>query len=137
MVESRITDAGRRAAEEMIGADGPAIMEANAERWATRVDENWSQLITGWVVNGHYARAILPTSVRELCAVAGLAILGREHELESHIRIALQSNPPEAVREVLLQMAVYGGVPVALDGMRVFERVMAEAEDDGPPPAVR
>src|SRR5690348_14991583 len=112
MMESRITDAGKRAAQEMIGADGPAIMEANAERWVTRVDEHWSQLITGWVVNGLYARDILPTSVRELCAVAGIAVLGREHELEAHIRIALQSNPPEAVREVLLQMAVYGGVPV-------------------------
>ena len=133
MVEGRITDAGRRAAEEMIGPDGPAIMEANAQRWATRVDENWSQLISSWVVNGLYARNILPTSVRELCAVAALAVLGREHELEAHIRIALQTNPPEAVREVLLQMAVYGGVPVTLDGMRVFERVMTETEDGSPP----
>ena len=54
-------------------------------------------------------------------------MLQRKEELTAHIRIALQSNPPEQVREVILQMAVYGGMPVALDALRIFETIGPEA----------
>ena len=127
MTESRLTDAGRRTAVEMFGDDGVAILEANAERWSRRVDDNWSELITGFVVNGMYSRDVLPTSTRELCAVAALTVLGRTEELDTHLRVALHTNPVEQVREVVLQMAVYGGFPVALTGMRMLEAILAES----------
>jgi 4-carboxymuconolactone decarboxylase len=122
----RISEAGGRAAIEMFGEDGRERAEDNARRWETRVDESWAGILTGFVINGMYARDVLPTSTRELCAVAALTALGRTDELKAHLRIAMRSNPPEQVREVVLQMAVYGGVPVALEGMRLFEAVMAE-----------
>jgi 4-carboxymuconolactone decarboxylase len=121
-----VTEAGARAATEMFGDGGRERAEDNANRWVTRVDESWAQILTGFVINGMYARDVLPTSTRELCAVAALTVLGRTDELKAHLHIALQSNPPEHVREVVLQMAVYGGVPVALEGMRLFEAVIAE-----------
>jgi 4-carboxymuconolactone decarboxylase len=123
--EPIVTDRGRRAANEMFGAGGDAHMEANAQRWVSRVDADWARIISGFVINGLYAREVLPTSTRELCAVAALTVLQRTEELTAHIRIALQSNSAEQVREVILQMAVYGGVPVALDGLRTFEAVTA------------
>jgi 3-oxoadipate enol-lactonase/4-carboxymuconolactone decarboxylase len=121
-----ITEAGGRAATEMFGDGGRERVEENANRWVTRVDESWAGILTGFVINGMYARDVLPTSTRELCAVAALTALGRADELKAHLRIALNSNPPEHVREVILQMAVYSGVPAALEGMRHFEAVMAE-----------
>ena len=121
-----VTPAGARAATEMFGDGGDEFMERNAERWATRVDESWARIINGWIINGCYARGVLPTATRELCAVAALTALGRGEELDAHIRIALHSNAPEHVREVILQMAVYGGMPVALAGLRAFERIVAE-----------
>jgi len=124
--EEYLTPAGARAAEEMFGDGGPEVMENNARRWETRVDESFAGIITGFVINGMYSRDVLPTAIRELCAVAACAVLGRSEELAAHVRIALRSNEPEIVREVILQMAVYGGVPAALDGMRIFERVIAE-----------
>jgi 4-carboxymuconolactone decarboxylase len=121
--EPIVTDRGRRAANEMFGAGGDAHMEANAQRWVSRVDADWARISNGFVINGLYSRQVLPTSTRELCAVAALTVLQRKEELTAHIRIALQSNPPEQVREVILQMAVYGGVPVALDALRIFEAI--------------
>ena len=121
-----VTPRGRRAANEMFGTGGDAHMEANAQRWVARVDADWARIINGFVINGLYARQVLPTSTRELCAVAALTALARPEELAAHIRIALQSNPPEQVREVILQMAVYGGVPVALDALRIFEAITAD-----------
>ena len=125
MSGSYVNEAGARASTEMFGATGRQRMEDNAERWVTRVDESWARILTGFVINGMYGRDVLPTSTRELCAVAALTVLGRVDELKAHVRIALESNPPEQVREVILQMAVYGGVPVALEGMHVFEEVTA------------
>jgi 4-carboxymuconolactone decarboxylase len=121
-----VTPAGARAATEMFGEGGDEFMEQNARRWAERVDDSWARIINGWIINGCYARGVLSTATRELCAVAALTALGHPEELDAHIRIALHSNPPEHVREAILQMAVYGGMPVALAGLRAFERIMAE-----------
>jgi 4-carboxymuconolactone decarboxylase len=125
-----VSERGRRAAVEMFGAGGDAFMERNNRRWAERVDPDWARIMSEFIINGCYSRNILPTDVRELCAVAALTVLARTDELTAHIRIALRSNPPEQVREVLLQMSVYGGMPVALDALRICDRVMAEPDVD-------
>jgi 4-carboxymuconolactone decarboxylase len=125
-----VTPAGARAANEMFGEGGNELMERNARRWAERVDDSWARIINGWIINGCYARGVLPTATRELCAVAALTALGATEELDAHIRIALNSNSPEHVREVILQMGVYGGMPVALAGLRAFERITAEEAYD-------
>ncbi|HEV8297095.1 MAG TPA: carboxymuconolactone decarboxylase family protein [Acidimicrobiales bacterium] len=121
-----LEDRGRRAATEMFGPDGPALMERNNRRWAERVDEDWAGIISRFIINGLYSRDVLHTDVRELCAVAALTVLNRTEELTAHIGIALNSNPPEVVREVILQMSVYGGFPVALDALRIYDRLVAE-----------
>lgn len=128
MSGSYVSDAGKATAREMFGDGGPAKLDAGSARWVDRVDESFAEIITDFVVNGMYSRGVLPTSTRELCAVAALTVLGHPEELTSHIRAALHSNPPDQVREVILQMAVYGGVPVMAEGMRIFERVLAERD---------
>lgn len=125
-----VSERGRRAAVEMFGAGGDAFMERNNRRWAERIDPDWARIMSEFIINGCYSRNILPTDVRELCAVAALTVLARTDELTAHIRIALRSNPPEQVREVLLQMSVYGGMPVALDALRIYDCVMAEPDVD-------
>jgi 4-carboxymuconolactone decarboxylase len=114
----------------MFGPGGDAFMERNNRRWAERVDPDWARIMNEFIINGMYSRNVLPTDVRELCAVAALTVLARTDELKAHIRIALRSNPPDKVREVLLQMSVYGGMPVALDALRIFEQVMADRDAD-------
>jgi 4-carboxymuconolactone decarboxylase len=120
-----ITEGGGRTADELFGDGGGAYMERNAEELARRVDESWAHIHNDYVMNGMYSRRVLSTAVRELCAVAALTVLSHPEELEPHIRFALRSNPPDQVREVILQMSVYGGVPVALNGLRIFDRVAA------------
>ena len=126
-----VNERGRLAATEMFGAGGGDHMEANNRRWAERVDDDWAQIISGFVINGMYSRNVLSTATRELCAVAALTVLQRLEELTAHIRIALRSNPPALVREVILQMSVYGGIPVTVNTMRIFDQVMASEAADG------
>ena len=121
-----LTERGRRAGREMFGDGGDDFMEANNRSWSERVDPDWARIMNGLLMEGLYSRNVLPTATRELCAVAALTVLQRSEELEAHVRIALRSNPPEQVREVILQMSVYGGLPVALHALRLFESIVAE-----------
>jgi 4-carboxymuconolactone decarboxylase len=127
--EDFVTDRGRQAAIEMWGPTGGDRMEANNRAWAERVDDDWAHIISDFIINGMYSRNVLPTATRELCAVAALTVLQRMDELSAHIRIALRSNPEHIVREVILQMCVYGGIPVTTNAMRLFESILAESSD--------
>jgi 4-carboxymuconolactone decarboxylase len=129
-----ITERGGQTADELFGDGGRAYAERYAEELARKVDEDFAHIHHDYVMNGMYSRRVLSTAVRELCAVAALTVLGHPEELEPHIRFALRGNPPEQVREVILQMSVYGGVPVALNGMRIFDKVTADLADGAPEP---
>ncbi len=69
----------------------------------------------------------LPLKVRSFLSVAFLAALGKHAELRTHIRGALNNGAtPEELSEVLLQAAVYCGMPVALECFRVAKEVLDE-----------
>jgi alkylhydroperoxidase/carboxymuconolactone decarboxylase family protein YurZ len=58
-----------------------------------------------------------------------LVALGRETELALHVRGARNNGvSPDQIKEVLLQAAVYCGVPAAHAAFRVAERVLSESE---------
>ena len=57
--------------------------------------------------------------------------MGREHELEMHVRAALRNGlTPDEIGEVLLQCAVYCGVPAANGAFAIAQRVLAEADPE-------
>jgi 4-carboxymuconolactone decarboxylase len=59
--------------------------------------------------------------------LAMLATLNRPHELELHIRGAIRNGcTRDEVREVLLQVAIYAGVPAGVDSFRIAGKVFAE-----------
>jgi 4-carboxymuconolactone decarboxylase len=63
-----------------------------------------------------------------------LTALNRSHELGVHVRGALFNGVTVAeIQEVLLQSAIYVGVPAALEAFRVAERVIAEDETNTTP----
>ncbi|HEY2303743.1 MAG TPA: carboxymuconolactone decarboxylase family protein [Acidimicrobiales bacterium] len=131
--ERYLTERGRQAARQMFGDGGDDFMERHNQEWAERVDADWARIMTQFLMEGLYSRDVLPTSTRELCAVAALTVLGRTEELEAHLRIALSVNPPEQVREVVLQMSVYGGMPVALHALRMYDGLVAGGDGGVPP----
>ena len=124
----RLNEAARKVAVEMLGEDGPERMEATYTKRAVEVDTSWAEISSGWVLNGMYARQVLPTATRELCAVAALTVLGHRGELRGHLAIGLRLNPPETVREVILQMAVYAGMPPTFEALRIYDSIVGEPD---------
>ena len=74
-----------------------------------------------------YTRPSLEPKIRSLCTVSALAVLGRPEQLRAHIIGALNIGASrEEVEEVLLQMALYGGIPSAIEALSVASKVFAE-----------
>jgi 4-carboxymuconolactone decarboxylase len=90
------------------------------------------ELVTEYCWGAVWSREDLDRRTRSLINIAMLTALNRMHELGAHVRGAVNNGCTEAeVREVLLQAAIYCGVPAAMESFRVAERVLAESRDDG------
>ena len=71
----------------------------------------------------------LPKKTRSMLNLAMLSALNRPHELKMHIGGALRNGLTKAeIREVLLQVAVYCGIPAGVDAFRVAKEAIAEYE---------
>jgi 4-carboxymuconolactone decarboxylase len=93
------------------------------------------QLVTEYCWGAVWGREGLDHKTRSLLNIAMIAILNRPQELKVHVRGALRNGcTRDQVREVLLQVAIYGGVPAAVDGFRVAREALDEhSADTGEP----
>ena len=83
------------------------------------------QLTTEYCWGTIWTRAGLPKSTRSLLNIAMLTALNRSKELETHIKGALVNGcTVSEIQEVLLQAAVYCGVPAGIEGFRVASPVV-------------
>jgi 4-carboxymuconolactone decarboxylase len=97
----------------------------------TPFTEPFQDFITRYAWGEVWARPGLSRAERSIVVLAVLAALGHEHELALHVRGALRNGlSPEQIREILLQVAVYGGVPAANRAFRVAAQALAEAAEE-------
>ncbi len=74
-----------------------------------------------------WGREGLPRKTRSMLNLAMLSILNRQHELKSHLRGAINNGvTKEEIAEVFLQVAVYGGVPAAVEAFRTAREFFAQ-----------
>ncbi len=87
------------------------------------------ELTTAWCWGALWGREDLDHKTRSLINLALLSALNRPHELKLHIRGALTNGvTKDEIREVLLQVAVYAGVPAGIDAFRVAREFFAEQD---------
>lgn len=85
------------------------------------------KLVTEWCWGELWSRPGLERRTRSIMNLSMLAALNRPHEIRLHVRGALNNGlTPDDIKEVFLQVAIYCGVPAALDGMKVAAEVIAE-----------
>jgi 4-carboxymuconolactone decarboxylase len=109
---------GLRMRRRVMGDDFVDRALGNASEFSRPLQE----FITEHAWGSVWQRGGLDLKTRSLVTVAMLAALGRQHELRGHLRGALNNGATEEeVREVLLHLAVYGGVPLAAEAFRTAE----------------
>ena len=90
------------------------------------------ELVTQYCWGTVWTRPGLALRDRSLINVAMLVALNREEELALHLRGALNNGcTREELQEVLLQAAVYCGVPAGVAAFRLAETIIEESAEDG------
>jgi 4-carboxymuconolactone decarboxylase len=103
---------------------GAEYVKAATER-ATDFNRPLQELITEYCWGTVWARPGLDRRTRSLINIAMLSALNQQAELTLHVGGALRNGcTVEEVQEVLLQVAVYCGVPAALNGFRSAQAAM-------------
>jgi 4-carboxymuconolactone decarboxylase len=119
---SRLED-GLAVRREVLGAEHVDRALLEASEFARPMQE----LVTEFCWGAVWSRPGLERKTRSLLNLAMLTALNRRHELELHVRGALTNGATVSeIQEVLLQAAVYCGVPAAMDAFRAAEKVIAE-----------
>jgi len=104
-----------------------------AEASKTTFDEPFQTLITESAWGSVWSRPGLSKRDRSLITIAMMAVLGHEDELAMHIRATINTGATMLeVREVLLQVAIYGGAPACNNAMRIAKKVYAELGEAAP-----
>jgi 4-carboxymuconolactone decarboxylase len=86
----------------------------------------FQDLITRYAWGEIWSRPGLSRAERSMITLTALAVLRQEQELAMHVRAALRNGlSPEQIQEVLLQVAVYAGVPAANRAFAVAQGVLA------------
>src|SRR3974390_1394082 len=76
-------------------------------------------LVTEYCWGAVWGREGLPPKTRSMLNLAMLTVLNRPHELKAHLEGALRNGvTSDEIREILLQAAIYAGVPAAIDAFR-------------------
>ncbi|ODT36810.1 MAG: 4-carboxymuconolactone decarboxylase [Lautropia sp. SCN 70-15] len=87
------------------------------------------ELVTQYCWGDVWNRPGLDRRTRSMLNLAMLSALNRPHELKLHVRGALRNGvTKDEIKEVLLQVAIYCGVPAAIDGFRTAREALKEAE---------
>jgi 3-oxoadipate enol-lactonase/4-carboxymuconolactone decarboxylase len=93
----------------------------------TPFTEDFQDLITRYAWGDIWSRPGLDRRMRSAITLTALVALGREHELELHVRAARRNGlTPDEIGEVLLQCAVYCGLPAANGAFAIAQRVLDE-----------
>ncbi|WP_366655248.1 4-carboxymuconolactone decarboxylase [Fodinicurvata sp. EGI_FJ10296] len=116
---------GLKIRREVLGAEYVDKAIANADDFNRPLQE----LVTSYCWGSVWGREELSRRDRSLINLAMLTALNRPHEIKLHLHGALNNGlTKDDIREVLLQTAIYCGVPAAIDSFRIAREVFAERE---------
>ena len=90
-------------------------------------NKEFQEILTEYCWGAVWSRPGLGRKQRSLNNICMLSALGRNHELELHLKGALTNGVTvDEIKETLIQVAVYCGAPAAVEGFRIARRVVDE-----------
>jgi 4-carboxymuconolactone decarboxylase len=124
-MDKKTYDRGLEIRTEVLGKE----YVANAMRNADDFNMPMQELVTEYCWGAVWGREGLEKKTRSLLNIAMLSTLNRPHELKVHVKGAIRNGATKTeIREVLLQVAIYAGVPAAVDSFRVAKEALGELE---------
>ena len=116
--------------EDGMQARREELGDAHVDRALAGTDDftaDFQDLITRYAWGEIWTRPGRDRRTRSCSTLTALVALGHLHELEMHVRAARRNGlTADEIKEVLLQAAIYCGVPAANSAFAVAQRVLAE-----------
>jgi 4-carboxymuconolactone decarboxylase len=104
--------------------------DAHVDRAEAKKDEftaDFQDFITRYAWGDVWSRDGLDRRTRSVATLAALISLRAENEIGMHVRAALRNGlSPEEIKEVILHVGVYAGVPAANSAFAIAQKVIAE-----------
>jgi 4-carboxymuconolactone decarboxylase len=102
---------------------------ANALKNSDDFNKPFQDLVTEYCWGAVWGREGLPRKTRSMLNLSMISILNRPHELRAHIKGALTNGVTrDEIREILMQVAIYAGIPAGVDSFRIAREVFAELD---------
>lgn len=118
-------DTGLAIRREVLGAEYVDAALAGADDF----NREFQRLVTEYCWGAAWGRGALTRRDRSLLNLVMLGALGRAEEFKLHIRGALRNGcTREEIRDALIQLAVYAGVPAGVEAFRLARSVFAELD---------
>jgi len=118
-------DKGLQTRREVLG---DAYVDASLKT-ADEFGRDMQELVTQYCWGDIWTRPGLDRKTRSFLNLAMLAALNRPHELKAHVRGAINNGlSKDEIKEVFLQVAIYCGVPAAIDSFRVARETFKEMD---------
>ena len=104
--------------------------DAYVDKAAANVDDfnrDFQRIVTEYCWGEVWTRQVLSNKQRSLNNLCIIATLNRAAEFEMHVRGALRNGcTPAEIRDTLIQVAVYAGIPAGVEAFRIARKVLTE-----------
>jgi 4-carboxymuconolactone decarboxylase len=125
-MDQRTFDKGNEVRTAVLGEVYVQAVTRNADEFSRPLQD----LVTEYCWGAVWARDGLPLKTRSMLNLAMISVLNRPHELRTHLRGALNNGVSrDEIREIFLQVAIYAGVPAAVDSFRLAREVFADLDE--------
>lgn len=131
MADQKRDDLANRGMETRRAVLGDAHVD-RAQAATSDFDAPFQELITRGAWGSVWSRPELSHRERSLITIALLAALGHDEEVAMHVRATANTGASaDDIREALLHVAIYAGVPAANRAFKIAKRVLAEMAGEG------
>lgn len=122
MIRDELYEQGLDVRREMFGSAGAEQQTENTRD----INDKLQEIVTRWCFGDMWTRPDLDRRTRSMITVAMLIAMGREFELNIHMRGALANGvTAEELREISLHAILYCGIPAANEGLRTLDALLA------------
>ena len=122
-MNKELFDKGLKIRREVLGAEYVDAALSTADDFNRPLQE----LVTEYCWGEVWGRPGLDRKTRSMLNLAMLSALNRPHEIKAHVRGALSNGlTKEDIKEVFLVVAIYCGVPAAVDSFRIARELFKE-----------
>jgi 4-carboxymuconolactone decarboxylase len=124
-VNKELFEKGLAIRKSVLGAEYVEKSIAAADDFNRPMQELTTEYCWGWC----WGREGLDKKTRSIINLAMISALNRPNELKMHVKGAIRNGlSKEEIREVLLQVAIYCGIPAGVDSFRIAKEAFAELE---------